>query len=177
MNELVNIKNFVTARNKKRMKMDEKLTHLDERGQLKMVDVGGKERTERLARVRGEIRMRVETVRLIVENRVAKGSVLEAARLAGIMAAKRTGELIPLCHPLNLTAVDVDFEVGEDRVRVEARAQIEDRTGVEMEALTAVSVACLTIYDMAKAAEKTMVIQNIRLVEKHGGQSGDVVNE
>jgi cyclic pyranopterin phosphate synthase len=157
--------------------MDEKLTHLDERGQLKMVDVGGKERTERLARVRGEIRMRVETVRLIVENRVAKGSVLEAARLAGIMAAKRTGELIPLCHPLNLTAVDVDFEVGEDRVRVEARAQIEDRTGVEMEALTAAMVALLTIYDMCKGVDRGMVISEVRLVEKRGGRSGVYVRE
>ena len=152
--------------------MSEKLTHVDESGRLRMVDVGEKEKTRREAVVRGEIRMRAETVELIRENKVAKGNVLEAARLAGIMAAKRTGELIPLCHPLNLTAVEVDFEIGENRVEVEAQARIEDRTGVEMEALTAATVALLTIYDMCKAADRGMVISEVRLVEKSGGKSG-----
>ena len=150
----------------------EKLTHLDGEGRLKMVDVGDKEKTERLARVRGEIRMRPETVALIEQNRVAKGNVLEAARLAGIMAAKRTGELIPLCHPLNITAVDIEFTVGQDRVEVEAAARIDDRTGVEMEALTAASLALLTIYDMCKGVDRGMVISELRLMEKRGGRSG-----
>ena len=152
--------------------MVEQLTHLDEEGHLKMVDVGGKDRSERLARVRGEICMASSTVRLIAENKVAKGSVLEAARLAGIMAAKRTGELIPLCHPLNLTAVSVDFTVGEGRVEVVAVAKIDDRTGVEMEALTAASTAALTVYDMVKAVDKSMEIGGLRVVLKDGGKSG-----
>ncbi len=150
----------------------EKLTHLDGEGRLKMVDVGDKEKTARLARVRGEIRMRPETVALIEQNRVAKGNVLEAARLAGIMAAKRTGELIPLCHPLNITAIDIEFTVGQDRVEVEAAARIDDRTGVEMEALTAASLALLTIYDMCKGVDRGMVISELRLMEKRGGRSG-----
>ena len=157
--------------------MTDELTHLDEQGRLKMVDVGGKEPTPRLARVRGEIRMARATARLIAENKVAKGSVLEAARLAGIMAAKRTGELIPLCHPLNLTAVSVDLHVGEDRVEVEAEAKIDDRTGVEMEALVAASTALLTIYDMCKGVDRGMVISELRLMEKRGGQSGTWVRE
>ena len=114
------------------------------------------------------------TARLIAENKVAKGNVVEAARLAGIMAAKRTGELIPLCHPLNLTAVSVDLYVGEDRVEVEAEAKIDDRTGVEMEALVAASTALLTIYDMCKGVDRGMVISELRLMEKRGGQSWDV---
>ena len=155
----------------------DELTHLDEQGRLKMVDVGGKEPTARLARVRGEIRMDRATARLIAENKVAKGNVLEAARLAGIMAAKRTGELIPLCHPLNLTAIRVDLHVGEDRVEVEAEAKIDDRTGVEMEALVAASTALLTIYDMCKGVDRGMVISELRLVEKRGGRSGTWVRE
>jgi cyclic pyranopterin monophosphate synthase len=150
----------------------DRLTHLDGEGRLKMVDVGGKERTARVARVRGEIRMRPETVALIAANKVAKGNVLEAARLAGIMAAKRTGELIPLCHPLNITAIEVQFVVGQDRVEVEAEVKIDDRTGVEMEALTAASVALLTIYDMCKGVDRGMVISELRLMEKRGGRSG-----
>ena len=152
--------------------MVEQLTHLDEEGHLKMVDVGDKERTERVARVRGEIRMDTATARLIADNKVAKGSVLEGARLAGIMAAKRTGELIPLCHPLNLTAVSVDFTVGEDCVEVEAEAKINDRTGVEMEAMVAASTALMTIYDMCKGVDRGMVIGKLRLMEKRGGRSG-----
>ena len=152
--------------------MVEQLTHLDEEGHLKMVDVGDKERTERVARGRGEIRMDTATARLIADNKVAKGSVLEGARLAGIMAAKRTGELIPLCHPLNLTAVSVDFTVGEDCVEVEAEAKINDRTGVEMEAMVAASTALMTIYDMCKGVDRGMVIGKLRLMEKRGGRSG-----
>ena len=157
--------------------MADALSHLDEKGRLKMVDIGGKEPTARRARVRGEIRMDRATARLIAENKVAKGSVLEAARLAGIMAAKRTGELIPLCHPLNLTAVSVDLHIGEDRVEVEAEARIDDRTGVEMEALVAASTALLTIYDMCKGVDRGMVISELRLMEKRGGQSGTWVRE
>ena len=157
--------------------MGGKLTHVDESGRLRMVDVGAKRETRRQARVRGQIRLRPETVQLILGNKVAKGNVLEAARLAGIMAAKRTGELIPLCHPLNLTAVEVDFEVGEDCIEVETQARIEDRTGVEMEALTAATVALLTIYDMCKAVDRGMVISEVRLMEKQGGQSGSYVRE
>jgi cyclic pyranopterin phosphate synthase len=152
--------------------MAKKLTHLDAQGRLRMVDVGAKKRTQRLARVRGEITMKPETVQLIAANKVAKGNVFEAARLAGIMAAKRTGELIPLCHPLNLTAVDIEFALGEDRVQVEVQARIADRTGVEMEALVGASVALLTIYDMCKAVDRGMVISALRLVEKRGGRSG-----
>ena len=152
--------------------MVEQLTHLDYDGHLKMVDVGDKERTERVARVRGEIRMDTATARLIADNKVAKGSVLEGARLAGIMAAKRTGELIPLCHPLNLTAVSVDFTFGENCVEVEAEAKINDRTGVEMEAMVAASTALMTIYDMCKGVDRGMVIGKLRLMEKRGGRSG-----
>jgi cyclic pyranopterin phosphate synthase len=121
--------------------------------------------------------MRPETLRLVAENRVAKGNVLEAARLAGIMAAKRTADLIPLCHPLGLTSVDLEFELGEDRIEVEAVARIVARTGVEMEALTAASVALLTIYDMCKAVDRGMVISEVRLMEKRGGRSGVYVRE
>ncbi len=157
--------------------MVEQLTHLDEEGRLKMVDVGDKERTERVARVRGEIRMDAATAGLIADNKVAKGSVLEGARLAGIMAAKRTGELIPLCHPLNLTAVSVDFTVGEDCVEVEVEAKIKDRTGVEMEAMVAASTALMTIYDMCKGVDRGMVIGQLRLMEKRGGRSGTWVRD
>ena len=152
--------------------MSEKLTHVDEAGQLKMVDVGAKKETNRDATVRGEIRMQPDTVQLITSRQVSKGNVLEAARLAGIMAAKRTGELIPLCHPLNLSAVDVEFTVGDDRIEVETRARIKDRTGVEMEAMTAAAVALLTIYDMCKGVDRGMVIGEVRLMEKRGGRSG-----
>ena len=149
-----------------------KLTHLDDAGRIKMVDVGDKELTLRVARVRGEICMQPTTAALIEQNRVAKGNVLEAARLAGIMAAKRTGDLIPLCHPLNITAVDIEFMLKSDRVQVEAQARIDDRTGVEMEALTAATIALLTIYDMCKGVDRDMVISGVRLMEKCGGQSG-----
>jgi cyclic pyranopterin phosphate synthase len=152
--------------------MPDELTHLDDQGALRMVDVGAKEITARMARALGEIRMRPETVELIVERRTAKGNVLEAARIAGIMAAKRTADLIPLCHSLRLTAVDLTFEIHTDRIVVDAQARVIDRTGVEMEALVAASVGLLTIYDMCKAVDRGMVISQVRLAEKRGGRSG-----
>ena len=156
-----------------------KLTHLDEHGQASMVDVGAKPDTERMAIARGEVHMRKATFDLIRAGQIKKGDVLIVAQIAGITAAKRTSDLIPLCHPLPLTKVDVALALDESLpgVVITATAKTVGKTGVEMEALTAVSVAALTVYDMAKAAEKTMRIQNIRLVEKHGGQSGDIVNE
>jgi cyclic pyranopterin monophosphate synthase len=155
------------------------LTHLDEHGRAHMVDVGAKPDTERVAVAKGEVAMKPETLRLIAERGVPKGDVLAVAQVAGILAAKRVPELIPLCHPLLLTQVDVAFEVDEAGSRIEITATVRTRgqTGAEMEALTAVSVAALTIYDMAKAVEKGMRIGNIRLVRKAGGKSGDVVLE
>ena len=152
-----------------------KLSHLDETGRAQMVNVGGKPDTERVAVAKGEITMRPETLRLIAEGDVPKGDVLAVAQVAGIMAAKRTPYLIPLCHPLLLTKVDVEFEIDEaaSRIEITATARCRGKTGVEMEALTAVSVAALTIYDMAKAVERTMRIGNIRLVRKSGGKSGE----
>jgi len=151
------------------------LTHLDKDGRVQMVDVGGKTDTERIAVAKGEVSMRPETLRLIAEGGAPKGDVLTTAQVAGIMAAKRTSELIPLCHPLPLTQVDVDFEIDEEgsRIEITATARCAGKTGVEMEALTAVSVAALTIYDMAKAVEKSMRIGGIRLVRKSGGKSGE----
>lgn len=155
------------------------LTHLDEQGRANMVDVGHKDATERIAVARGEIVMKPETLGLIRAGQVKKGDVLTVAKIAGIQAAKRTSELIPLCHPIALTKVDVELTLDESLpgVQILASAKTVGKTGVEMEALTAVSVAALTVYDMAKAAEKTMKIQNIRLVEKRGGKSRDIVNE
>jgi cyclic pyranopterin phosphate synthase len=159
--------------------MNTPLSHLDETGRARMVDVSMKADTERLAVARGEVHMRPETLSLIRQGAIKKGDVLTVAQLAGIMAAKRTSDLIPLCHPLPLSQVQVDLVLDEalPGVRITAQVRTIGKTGVEMEALTAVSVAALTVYDMAKAAEKTMRIQNIRLVEKHGGRSGDVINE
>jgi cyclic pyranopterin phosphate synthase len=155
------------------------LTHFDATGQAHMVDVGPKNETHRVAVAAGTIRMKPDTLALIQSGNAKKGDVLGIARIAAIMGAKRTSDLIPLCHPLALTRVAVDFEVDAANNSVHCRAQVElhGKTGVEMEALTAVSVAALTVYDMAEAVEKTMQIQNIRLVEKHGGRSGDIVNE
>jgi len=151
------------------------LTHVDDEGRVRMVDVGGKADTERVAVAKGEVAMRPETLRLITEKGMPKGDVLAVAQVAGIMAAKRTPDLIPLCHTLLLTQVDVGFRIDEAASRIEITATVHSRgkTGVEMEALTAVSVAALTIYDMAKAVEKTMRIGNIRLVHKSGGKSGE----
>ncbi len=154
------------------------LSHLDEHGHARMVDVGHKPDTERVAVAAGEVHMLPATLALIRAGQIKKGDVLTVAQLAGIMAAKRTSELIPLCHPLPLTLIDVRCELDDSLPGVSIRATVRTtgKTGVEMEALTAVSVAALTVYDMAKAAEKTMVITRVRLLEKHGGQSGDVVN-
>ncbi len=159
--------------------MTSELTHLDETGKVHMVDVGHKPDTHRSALAKGEVVMRLETFHLIRLGTLKKGDVLSVAQVAGILAAKRTPDLIPLCHPLPISQVQVELELDENLpgVRISAAVQTTGKTGVEMEALTAVSVAALTVYDMAKAAEKTMRIQNIRLVEKHGGLSGDVVNE
>ncbi len=149
------------------------LTHLDERGQARMVDVGGKPETARSATASGRICMTSDALAAVRDGSGPKGDVLAVARVAGIMAAKRTSELIPLCHPLALDAVTVEFAFEPDAVRATARASLTGRTGVEMEALTAASVALLTIYDMAKALGKGMVIEDVRLLEKTGGKSGD----
>ncbi len=150
------------------------LTHLDETGRARMVDVGAKPDTERTAIAKGEIHMRPETLRLIAEKGMPKGDVLAVAQVAGIMAAKRTPDLIPLCHPILLTQVDVAFEIDEaaSRIAITATARSCGKTGVEMEALTAVRAA-LTIYDMTKAVDRTMRIGNVRLVYKSGGKSGE----
>lgn len=158
------------------------LTHLDEQGRARMVDVGAKDETERLAVARGRVVMAPETLRLIREGQVKKGDVLTVAQVAGIMAAKRTHELIPMCHPLRLTHVSVNLTLTEPgttpaAVEIEARVKTRGRTGVEMEALTAVSVAALTIYDMAKAVDRSMRITDVRLAEKRGGKSGDLLLE
>jgi len=151
------------------------LTHLDDRGQARMVDVGAKAETEREAVAAGRVLMRPETLRLLQAGNLPKGDVLGTARVAGIMAAKRTASLIPLCHPLPLTYVGIDFtfDEGASAVEIIATVRCHGQTGVEMEALTAVSVAALTIYDMAKAVERGMVISDVRLLEKRGGKSGE----
>jgi cyclic pyranopterin phosphate synthase len=149
------------------------LTHFDESGASRMVDVSGKEITLRTARASGLVRMQPDTLTLVKDRRLAKGDVLEVARLAGIMASKRTGDLIPLCHPLGLDAVELSLSPeGPDTIHVEATVKSVGRTGVEMEALVAVSAACLTIYDMCKAVDRAMVIGEIRLEEKSGGRRG-----
>jgi cyclic pyranopterin phosphate synthase len=154
--------------------MTDKLTHLDEHGAASMVDVTAKAVTDRTAVAEGTVVMRPETLALIVAGDVPKGDVVATARIAGIMAAKRTHELIPLCHPLPVTKVAVDIAADPDLpgLRITATVRVPGQTGVEMEALTAASVACLTIYDMAKAVEKGMRIEGIRLLEKTGGKSG-----
>jgi len=150
------------------------LTHLDEQGQARMVEVGGKENTLREAVACGEVVMRPETLKLILEGKVPKGEVFGVARMAGIMAAKQTPSLIPLCHQLMLTGVEVHFRPDQEhnKIEIEARVRTIGKTGVEMEALTAVSVAALTIYDMCKAVDREMVIGTIRLMRKSGGRSG-----
>ncbi len=149
------------------------LTHIDEHGAARMVDVGGKAQTRRRAVAAGRITMSAAALEAIRAGNAPKGDVLSAARIAGIMAAKRTGDLIPLCHPLGLEAVTLDFDYEESAIRAVATAALTGRTGVEMEAMVAVSVALLTIYDMAKAIDKAMVISDVRLLEKTGGKSGD----
>lgn len=149
-----------------------KLSHLDDKGQARMVDVSEKDVTSRKAVAKGRVRLSAEALALIVEGKAPKGDVFAAARLAGIMAAKKTADLIPLCHPLPLSSVAVDFTVEKEAIEITATATVSGRTGVEMEALTAVSVAALTLYDMVKAVDKRMVIGDIRLVAKEGGRSG-----
>ena len=160
-------------------KIKKQLTHFDEKGNTQMVNVGGKDETLRIAIAHGHITARPETLRLIAEQGMKKGDVLEVARLAGIMAAKRTGELIPLCHPLALTSIRVELVIADDgpQIEIEAEVQTVGRTGVEMEALTAVSVAALTVYDMCKAVDREMVIGDVRLVKKTGGKSGSFTRD
>jgi cyclic pyranopterin phosphate synthase len=150
------------------------LTHFDDEGSARMVDVSGKEETDREATAEGRIFMQPETLNLILDRKVAKGDVLGVARLAGIMACKKTPELIPLCHPLNLSSVNIDFEPDRERscFLIRATVRITGRTGVEMEAMTAVAVAGLTVYDMCKSADRTMTLSDIRLMKKSGGKSG-----
>ena len=152
----------------------EKLTHIDEQGRVRMVDVSHKAVTDRQALAQAKVSMARETFELIREGKVKKGGVLETARIAGVMAAKRTAELIPMCHPLSLTHVRIDFfpDAASHTIRIEALARVVDQTGVEMEALTAASVAALTIYDMCKAYDRDMVISELLLLEKRGGKSG-----
>ena len=149
------------------------LTHFDESGNARMVDVGDKAETKRIAIAGGRIRLSPETVAVIRAGTAAKGDVLGVARVAGIMAAKRTWELVPMCHPLLLTKIEITYTVGDDVIDIEAQVETRGKTGVEMEALTAVSVTALTIYDMVKAIDRGMTIEAIRLLEKHGGRSGD----
>ena len=151
-----------------------KFTHIDEKGQVRMVDVTAKKPTDRTATAQGCISMTAETFAAIMDQTVKKGNVLETARIAGIMAAKKTSSLIPMCHPLNITHVQIDFfpDATNNTIRIEAVVRIVDQTGVEMEALTAVSIAALTIYDMCKSHDKHMTISDIMLLKKTGGKSG-----
>lgn len=149
------------------------LTHLDESGRVRMVDVGAKPVTAREALATGRVRMAAETLKKALSGDSKKGSVRAAAEIAGIMAAKRTADLIPLCHPIPLTSISIEIQAEDAALVVTARARTSGQTGVEMEALTAVSVACLTIYDMLKASDRAMVIEGITLLEKSGGASGD----
>jgi cyclic pyranopterin phosphate synthase len=151
-----------------------KLSHLDADGKARMVDVSGKDVTKRIAAARGTIFMRAETLSLIMEKKVEKGDVFSVARVAGIMAAKKTFELIPMCHPLNITSVEIELTPQQDppRVEIEAVVKVTGKTGVEMEAMTAVAVAGLTIYDMCKAVDREMTLSEVRLVKKSGGKSG-----
>jgi cyclic pyranopterin monophosphate synthase len=150
------------------------LSHLDEQGRAKMVDVSDKDITARIAVARGTIHMRTETLALILDDKIEKGDVFSVARVAGIMAAKKTSELIPMCHPLNITSVEIDLTPAKNpaRVEIETSVRVSGKTGVEMEAMTAVAVAGLTIYDMCKAVDREMSIGEIRLVKKSGGKSG-----
>jgi cyclic pyranopterin phosphate synthase len=159
---------------RKKAQIMDKLSHLDDQGRAKMVDVSDKDITSRIAVARGTIHMRTETLALILDDKIEKGDVFSVARVAGIMAAKKTSELIPMCHPLNITSVEIDLTPAENpaRVEIEASVRVSGKTGVEMEAMTAVAVAGLTIYDMCKAVDREMSIGKIRLVKKSGGKSG-----
>ena len=156
-----------------------KLSHLDAEGKARMVDVSGKDVTERIAAARGTIFMRVETLSLIMEKKVEKGDVFSVARVAGIMAAKKTSELIPMCHPLNITSVEIELtpQNNPPRVEIEAVVKVTGKTGVEMEAMTAAAVAGLTIYDMCKAVDREMTLSEVRLVKKSGGKTGTFIRK
>ncbi len=156
-----------------------KLTHIDEKGRVRMVDVTQKKPTERTAVATGMISMNAETFDAIQNQKVKKGNVLETARIAGVMAAKKTAELIPMCHPLNITHIQIDFspDAAKSRIDIEAAVRAIDQTGVEMEAITAVSVAAMTIYDMCKSTDKEMTISKIQLLKKTGGKSGTFVRK
>jgi cyclic pyranopterin phosphate synthase len=156
-----------------------KLSHLDDQGRAKMVDVSDKDITSRIAVARGTVHMRAETLALILDDKIEKGDVFSVARVAGIMAAKKTSELIPMCHPLNITSVEIDLTPAENpaRVEIEASVRVSGKTGVEMEAMNAVAVAGLTIYDMCKAVDREMSIDAIRLVKKSGGKSGTFIRK
>ncbi|MGB9714932.1 MAG: cyclic pyranopterin monophosphate synthase MoaC [Thermodesulfovibrionales bacterium] len=149
-------------------------SHLDKKGRAKMVDVSEKKITKREAVASGSVYMKIETIKLIKDRKLPKGDVFAVAKVAGIMAAKKTSEIIPMCHPLNITLVDINFDLDEkeNKVNIESHVKVTGQTGVEMEALTAVSVAALTIYDMCKAVDKEMIISDIMLIEKKGGRSG-----
>ena len=152
-----------------------KLTHIDKKGMSRMVDVSAKPLTGRIAVAKGAVYMKKKTFGLIKKGKASKGDVLSVAKIAGIMAAKKTSEIIPLCHPLNITSVNIDFNLNEkkNRIEIEARVKITGQTGVEMEALTAVAAAALTIYDMCKAVDKEIIISDIMLMEKSGGKTGE----
>ena len=152
-------------------------SHIDEKGNAKMVDVSEKEITRRIAVADGFMRIKPDVLKQITDGNMPKGDVLSTAKIAGIQAAKKTGELIPMCHPLGLDHADIEFEIAADGIKITATAIVHAKTGVEMEALTAVSVAALTIYDMCKSADKSMAIDKIRLLKKSGGRSGEYIRE
>lgn len=153
--------------------MNKEFTHLDKDGRVKMVDVSEKDITQRKAIAGGEITMKPSTLRMIKEGNIKKGAVLETARIAGVMGAKKTSELIPMCHPLLLSSIKVDFDIDfEDKIKIKAEVKNSGQTGVEMEALTAVNTAALTIYDMCKAVDRSMTINDVKLLYKSGGKSG-----
>ncbi len=155
-----------------------KLTHIDENGASRMVDVSEKDVTERIAVAHARVTMKPETFSLIMDKKIAKGDVLGVARVAGIMAAKKTSELVPMCHPLNLNSVKIDYEDNnQDSIEITSEVKVSGKTGVEMEALTAVSICALTIYDMCKSADKSMLISDVYLVKKSGGKSGNFVRK
>ncbi|MDN5352733.1 MAG: cyclic pyranopterin monophosphate synthase [Clostridiales bacterium] len=155
----------------------DQLTHLNDKGYARMVEVTDKSDTERVAKAQGFIRMGTKTIEAIRGGEMKKGDVIGVAQVGGIMGAKRTGDVIPMCHPLMLTGVDLDFEIRDDGIRIQAVVKTVGKTGVEMEALTAVSIAALTLYDMCKAIDKGMVIETVELIEKRGGKSGDYFKE
>ncbi|MBO1225505.1 MAG: cyclic pyranopterin monophosphate synthase MoaC [Candidatus Scalindua sediminis] len=155
-----------------------KLTHIDENGTSRMVDVSEKEVTERIAVAHARVTMKSETFKLIMDKKVTKGDVLGVARVAGIMAAKKTNELIPMCHPLNINSVKIDYtNNNQDSIEITSEVKVSAKTGVEMEALTAVSICALTIYDMCKSADRSMLISEVYLVKKSGGKSGTFINK